>query len=444
MGKDTDEKADKKSEILELIKTLQSPTDNSAALLSLLGSSGSRIDPVTLMIMYQMMQPKQQGIENMIQGLIAWRMAENMLEEKKGGDDDIMKILKYQILSQSFANGNSQQSKFDEMLKFLAIINQNNPKELETIRELRESLKEIQNEQKKDKEIESITKEHQKQIEEMKKSNETTIAQMKDYINSLLLQISQSRSNSEHDGGKSFYDELEKVTELNNAVRQYAEMMGWGPKQGLPPKGEEWQPADYLKAIEQIGSAVTNVIGGFAAAQATKKERKQVQPINTAPPQNNYQPTPPQTQPQTPPTPPPSPPSTQNSSTVSQEQKKESFEDKQVSQSNIEEMQPTNIDDPELEDYINTMQETPEGLLDKYGVLYKFDNDNRITIDQFRKNAAVFQDDVRQMMETSKKAYEEEMALKKTTQSEETKPEGGSGEEEGTSEPSENNTENNQ
>jgi hypothetical protein len=438
MGKD-DEKADKKSEILELLKTLQSPSDNSAALLSLLSSQGSRIDPMTLLIMYQMMQPKQQGIENLIQGLIAWRMAENMLEERKGGDDDIMKILKYQILSQMFNNGNSQ-SKFDEMLKFLAVINQNNPKELETIRELRESLKEIQNEQKKDKEIENITKEHQKQIEEMKKSNENTIAQMKEHINTLLLQLSQMRSQPEREN-RSFFEELEKVTELNNAVKQYAEMMGWGPKQGLPAKGEEWQAADYLKAIEQIGTAVTNVIGGFAAAQASKKEKKQVQQIPMTPPpqtQTNtqtpqYSP-PQQTYSQTPPK--------QDIQTNTQNEKKEEINNVQAQQTVVEKPQESGIDDPELEDYINSMQETPEGFIDKYGVLYKFDNDNRITLEQFKRNAMIFKDDVRRMMETSKKAYEEEMEALKKSQAENEQV-GGTGEE-GNTETSENNTENTQ
>ncbi|MGC9123777.1 MAG: hypothetical protein ACP5IB_06915 [Thermoplasmata archaeon] len=378
-----DKEKDVKAEIIELIKAMQGqPQSDTATLEKIISAIGSsKVDPITLLVVGNMMQPKQQGIENLIQGLIAWRMAENMLEERKGNGDDIINLLKYQIVMQSMGG---QKSNIDEVLKLISLMNQN-PKGIE---EVREALKQMQSEQQKQKEIENITKEHQKQIDEMRKTNEMTISQMKDYINQLLLQINQARSQ----GSGGFLEELTKVTELNNAVRQYAEMMGWGPKQGLPAAGEEWKPGDYLKAIEQIGSTVSNIVGGFASAQATRKEKRQVQPIQEVPQQpapsppspaqkQNNQETPKETPP--PETPPPPP--------VQQPPEQESI-------------------DPEIEDYINTMTETPEGLMDKYGVLYKFDENNKITLEQFKENARKYPNDVRAMIEQSKQAVQEAQA----------------------------------
>ncbi len=378
-----DERKDAKAELIELIKAMQGqPQNDTAALEKVISAIGStKVDPITLMVIGNMMQPKQQGIENLIQGLIAWRMAENMLEEKKGNGDDITNMLKYQIIMQSM--GGQKQSNIDEVLKLLSLLNQS-PKGLD---EIKDTIKQMQTEQQKQKEIENITKEHQKQIDEMRKTNEMTISQMKDYINQLLMQINQARSQ----GGSSFMDELKNVTELNNAVRQYADMMGWGPKQGLPQKGEEWQPGDYLKAIEQIGSTVTNIVGGFASAQATKKEKKQVQPIQEEIQQ---------------PAPPPAPVQERKEITQMAEQKAP----EPVVQEPVQQPPKQESIDPEIEDYINSMKETPEGFIDKYGVLYKFDENNKITLKQFKENAKMYPDDVKAMMEQSKEEYEKALA----------------------------------
>jgi hypothetical protein len=378
-----DKEKDMKAEIIELIKAMQGqPQSDTATLEKIISAIGSsKVDPITLLVVGNMMQPKQQGIEGLIQGLIAWRMAENMLEEKKGSGDDITNLLKYQIVMQSMGG---QKSNIDEVLKLISLMNQN-PKGIE---EVREALKQMQSEQQKQKEIENITKEHQKQIDEMRKTNEMTISQMKDYINQLLLQINQARSQ----GSGGFLEELTKVTELNNAVKQYAEMMGWGPKQGLPAAGEEWKPGDYLKAIEQIGSTVSNIVGGFASAQATRKEKKQVQPIQETPQQ---------------PAPPPPPPAQKQNN---QETPKETPPPETPPPPPVQQPPEQESIDPEIEDYINTMTETPEGLMDKYGVLYKFDGNNKVTLQQFKENARKYPNDVRAMIEQSKQAVQEAQA----------------------------------